>query len=425
MGHRFAALSFTPTVRELQRQAGSRSSYAAMDQGEDYNYLLSDREAGFIAQRDSMYMASVSETGWPYIQHRGGPTGFIKVIDESHIGFVDYSGNRQYVSTGNFLNDSRVALFFMDYVNRRRLKLLGRVMIIGSDHEALSELRDQDYVAAVERGFLIKVEAFDWNCPQHITPRFTQEQIRTELLSSQPQTNQEQAAPSNTEPTVLGAGPLELVVAGMRQLTEDVRSYELRRVDGGELPGFSAGSHLRIPVQLPNGELIEREYSIASNPANRQSYEIAVLRETLGRGGSSALHSQFVLGTRLRTGLPINQFSLEGDDRPSVLIAGGIGITPLRSMAYELRRTNKEFKLKYAGKSPKAMAYADELQEEFGEHVSFHTSDSRLDLKALLTTLAPETLIYACGPERLIAGILKAASEFQIPEQQIRFERFE
>ena len=160
MAHRFAEVAFTPEIRSIQAKMGSRSSYAAMDSGEDYNYLLGAREADFIGARDSFYMASVSETGWPYVQHRGGATGFMKVIDERTIGFADFSGNRQYVSTGNFRGDDRVSLFFMDYPNRRRLKMLGRVRTVDLDEpELLARLEDADYPAQIERGFIIEVEA--------------------------------------------------------------------------------------------------------------------------------------------------------------------------------------------------------------------------------------------------------------------------
>lgn len=178
MGHKFAEIAFTESVRQVQQQQGSRDNYAGMDHGADYNHRLSDAEVSFLAERDSFYMSSVSETGWPYVQHRGGPAGFMRVIDEQTIGFADFRGNRQYVSTGNFLNNDRVALFFMDYPNRRRLKLLGRIRELGKDEtQLLLQLKTEGYRALIERGFVIKVEGFDWNCPQHITPRFTQLQL--------------------------------------------------------------------------------------------------------------------------------------------------------------------------------------------------------------------------------------------------------
>lgn len=180
MGHKFAEIAFTQTVKDLQEAHGSRKSYARMEAGEDSNNILSAREAGFIAARDSFYMASVSETGWPYVQHRGGPAGFVRVLDEKTLGFADFRGNKQYVSVGNLTKDNRVSLFFMDYPNKARLKLLGRATLIETaDAAILDKLELPDYRARVERGILIEIEGFDWNCPQHITPRFTEAEIHT------------------------------------------------------------------------------------------------------------------------------------------------------------------------------------------------------------------------------------------------------
>ena len=182
MAHQFAKIAFTDSVREQQRLNKSRDMYAGMDDGEDYNFLLGEREKQFIQDRDSFYMASVSETGWPYVQHRGGPSGFMRVLDERTLGFADFSGNRQYVSVGNLVKDDRVSLFFMDYPSRTRLKLLGRVRLIDrNDSEVLPRLELDDYRARVEHGMIIEVEAFDWNCPQHITPRFTEAEIEARL----------------------------------------------------------------------------------------------------------------------------------------------------------------------------------------------------------------------------------------------------
>ncbi|MDX2143683.1 MAG: pyridoxamine 5'-phosphate oxidase family protein [Rhodospirillaceae bacterium] len=178
MGHKFAEIAFSAEAKALQVQHGSRDSYARMEGGPDVNHLLSAREAEFIGARDSFYMATVGANGWPYVQHRGGPAGFVRVLDETTLGFADFRGNRQYVSVGNLATDDRVSLFFMDYAHRRRLKLLGRaVMVPTEDTGLLARLELPDYRARVERGILIKVEAFDWNCPQHITPRFTAAEI--------------------------------------------------------------------------------------------------------------------------------------------------------------------------------------------------------------------------------------------------------
>ena len=180
MPHRYAEIAFTPTVKKAQEELGSRNAYARMEGApETRNHRLGEAEAQFISARDSFYMATVSETGWPYIQHRGGPIGFVRVLDDATIGFADFRGNRQYISLGNLMSDDRVSLFFMDYPNKTRLKLFGRAKIIGPDDEAtLSRLETPGYRARVERGFLVKVEGFDWNCPQHITERYTLDELR-------------------------------------------------------------------------------------------------------------------------------------------------------------------------------------------------------------------------------------------------------
>lgn len=180
MGHKFAELAFTPNVRLEQERHGSRKSYARAESGPDHHDILGVRETEFIQTRDSFYMASVSETGWPYVQHRGGPIGFLKVLDARTIGFADFRGNRQYVSVGNFTNDNRVALILMDYPARLRLKILGRVNVT-DDKETLQKLSIGAYQASIERGILIEIHAFDWNCPQHITPRYSIDEIKSQL----------------------------------------------------------------------------------------------------------------------------------------------------------------------------------------------------------------------------------------------------
>jgi predicted pyridoxine 5'-phosphate oxidase superfamily flavin-nucleotide-binding protein len=139
--------------------------------------VLTEREIAFIAARDSFYMASVSEDGWPYVQHRGGPAGFLQRIAGNRIGFADYSGNRQYLSAANLAADDRVSLFLMDYPNRRRLKLIGHAHR-NENPATISALTMPHYAANAESAFVIDVIGFDWNCPQHITPRFTEGEVK-------------------------------------------------------------------------------------------------------------------------------------------------------------------------------------------------------------------------------------------------------
>lgn len=177
----FFDLAFTPSVQAAQEANGSRRAYARHHEESAGPDHLSDNETAFIVERDSFYMATVSETGWPYLQHRGGPKGFIKVLNDRTLGLADFRGNRQYVSLGNLTSDDRAALFFMDYPRQVRLKLLARVRAVdlANEPKLATALVDANYKAKVERGLLIRVEAFDWNCPQHITPRFSAEEVRS------------------------------------------------------------------------------------------------------------------------------------------------------------------------------------------------------------------------------------------------------
>ncbi len=183
MAHTFGSLVFTPVIKALQERYGSRRQYAKQDEAGVSRDRLGPQESEFIAERDSFYMASVGETGWPYVQHRGGPKGFLKVIDESAIAFADFRGNKQYVSTGNLTKDNRVALIMVDYPGQTRLKILGHADIFegAAAQEWIERVREPGYKASIERVFVVRIDAFDWNCPQHITPRFTEEQIQEAL----------------------------------------------------------------------------------------------------------------------------------------------------------------------------------------------------------------------------------------------------
>ena len=187
MGRRFAELAFTPLVKEQQEKHGSRHLYERAEQSGNAHHTidrLGDHEREFISDQDGFYMGSTSETGWPYIQYRGGEKGFLRILDDKTLGFADLRGNKQYISTGNLQHDNRVALFFMDYAHQQRLKILGCAEVHEGDETAqrlLPELVVPEEKTPAERAVLIHVEAFDWNCPQHITPRYTVEELEASL----------------------------------------------------------------------------------------------------------------------------------------------------------------------------------------------------------------------------------------------------
>jgi predicted pyridoxine 5'-phosphate oxidase superfamily flavin-nucleotide-binding protein len=182
MTYTFLDIASTPSVKAAQAANGSLSQWERFAGDRSFERLTAD-EAAFIAARDSFYLASVSETGWPYVQHRGGPPGFLKVLDEKTLAFVDFRGNRQYISLGNAAANNRVALILVDYPNRARLKIYARAEArpLADDPELAARLALPGYRARTERAFVLHLEAFDWNCPQHITPRFTEAEIAAAL----------------------------------------------------------------------------------------------------------------------------------------------------------------------------------------------------------------------------------------------------
>ena len=179
MPYGFLDTASTPSVRAAQAANGSRELWEQFSDDRQSD-RFTEHETAFIAARDRCYMASVSQTGWPYVQHRGGPPGFLRVLDETTLGFADFRGNRQYISLGNIMANDRVALILMDYPNRTRLKILAHIEArdLRTDAVLAASLALPGYRAKAERAFLLRLVAFDWNCPQHITPRFTAAEIQ-------------------------------------------------------------------------------------------------------------------------------------------------------------------------------------------------------------------------------------------------------
>ncbi len=178
MSYGFLDIAVTPSVQAVQSKMGAEHIWQDFKGHRDFDRFTED-EAAFIAGRDSFYIATVSETGWPYVQHRGGAQGFLKLVDDRTLAFADYRGNRQYISTGNLAINDRACLFLMDYAHRARLKVYVHVETLALDDDpALTELVTvPGYRAKLERIFRLRLEAFDWNCPQHITPRFTEQEV--------------------------------------------------------------------------------------------------------------------------------------------------------------------------------------------------------------------------------------------------------
>ncbi len=183
MPHQYLQTLVTPAVAHAQERLGSRVAMERLVAGWDTDAELGPGETEFIAARDSFYLATVGESGWPYVQHRGGPAGFLRVLDDRTLAWADVRGNRQYVSTGNLEASPKASLMLMDYANKRRLKVLGTIDILatGDDADLATSVTVAGWDAKVEQVMRLRVEGFDWNCPQHITQRWTRDELAPAL----------------------------------------------------------------------------------------------------------------------------------------------------------------------------------------------------------------------------------------------------
>jgi len=428
MSRAFADISFTPSVKAAQSLYGSRDANMGFELAEDPRHTLTEPEMAFISGRDSMYMATVSETNWPYVQHRGGPTGFIRVLDERTIGFADFKGNRQYISVGNINAEARISLILMDYPNRRRLKLWGHARIVHESEspEVIAALEDPTYRARIERGIVIRIEAIEWNCPQHIMPRFTEQEVEHFIAPILEENRVLKTQHKPSLPAVIGDGPLPLQITAVRQLTPAVRLFRLEHAQGELLPAVTPGSHLKVPFVTTEGKFDSRHYSICHVDAGRDYYEIAVQRQEDGKGGSTAIHQQYQIGLHLMCDSPRNQFTLHDDGRPALLIAGGIGITPLIPMLRWFVRKNQQVQLHYAGRSLAQMAFSKKLLREFAPQLHLYdaAAGSRLQLEQVMRSAAADAEFYICGPQKLLTEVQSVATKLNIAPERIHTERF-
>jgi predicted pyridoxine 5'-phosphate oxidase superfamily flavin-nucleotide-binding protein len=196
MNKNFTQYAFTDSVKKVQVRYGTRDAYARMEQAGD-RYRLTAEEVSFIQSRDSFYTATVGENDWPYVQFRGGEKGFLRVLEDTTIGYAEFRGNGQYISTGNIEANQKTALILMDYPNQQRLKIWAEATIPESadDPKLREQLEVAGYVGQIERLVVLKVQALDWNCPRHITPRYTVDEIQALINDAPGHTSLENADP--------------------------------------------------------------------------------------------------------------------------------------------------------------------------------------------------------------------------------------
>jgi hypothetical protein len=172
-------IAFTPSVKAIQKQMGSRKQYARMEEGAGWSDIITQELVDFLSEVDSMYLATANMDGRPYIQHRGGPKGFLKVLDDRTLAFADFMGNRQYISLGNLAENNQAFLFLMDYATQTRIKVWGTAEVITDDPDLLKQLTDSQYKGKAERVIRFHVEAWDANCRQHIPLKYSQEDVES------------------------------------------------------------------------------------------------------------------------------------------------------------------------------------------------------------------------------------------------------
>ncbi|MBV6323776.1 pyridoxamine 5'-phosphate oxidase family protein [Duganella violaceipulchra] len=305
MGHAYYDIAFTDSVKSMQEKRGSRRLYAGAGQENLGDVRLGTRETEFIAQADHFFQSTIGETGWPYVQHRGGPPGFLKVIDRYTIGFADLGGNRQYISLGNLSGDGRIALIIMDWSARRRLKIMGRVTLVdaASDRGLVASLAMPGY-GVPERAYVIKIAGYDWNCPQHITERITRASVEPELRALRDQVAQLRCAAqqaSGGPQIIAGDGPLHLVVRAVRQATPQIRVHELTSIDGLPLPDdLSAGAHLEIALSEENGARVPAHYAITALVGRNEAFEISLRSSEPAEATARQRQAAWGLGTVVR-----------------------------------------------------------------------------------------------------------------------------
>ena len=377
-----------------------------------------------ISQSDSFFVSSASLTKEKNehnvdASHRGGFPGFIKVLSNSRLLIPDYQGNSMFNTLGNIHVYPKAGIIIVDFDNSRVLQLSGNANILWDQQD------DTNHSSGTKRFWELSVEKWqetkipkgvNWNF-QDYSPHNPRELKVKEL-----------EVKGEIKSAIDANGRMALRVSQVTKKTKRINVYQLQAQEGTVLPAFEAGAHLPIEVTLDNGKNVMRHYSILSSSQENRFYEIAIQNEEQGRGGSKALHQQLRLSRVVNVLPPKNEFSLTPNNQHVVLIAGGIGITPILSMLRELVDKNASFEIHYTAKSEAELAFKKEVQALAGSKAHFYTSQGkqvkRLDLQYLIKNSHAHSHVYMCGPIRMISQVRELATEHNWPESHVHFESF-
>lgn len=391
--------------RKLSLDAGTTPSRPVTTR---QGVTLGGEQKTLIADADTFFVASANPGHGVDASHRGGPPGFVRILNQQCLRIPDYAGNSLFNTLGNLTVYPHAGLLFLDFETGCVLQLTGEAKILW-DQDGLDD-------QAGGTGRYWELDIKQWIETQ--LPR----KLRWGLPDYSPY-NPERQQNASSEPAAM-----KLVVTQIVQKTQRIKAFQLAAVSGAKLPAIKAGAHLPVRVALPDGALAYRQYSILSDPAVRNYYEIAVLLEPEGRGGSLFMHESVVGNQLIEVGVPRNDFPLSKTGEHHILIAGGIGVTPILSMLKSLVARWASLEVHYAARSVLDLAYRDEVNFLSAGRASFYHPDglgaSRLNLDQLLSKPDPDTHVYVCGPVRMIDAVRSLADTYHWKLDQIHFEIF-
>lgn len=366
--------------------------------------MLTSEHQDWIARADTLFVASADPEQGADASHRGGKPGFVQFLNPWRLRIPDYAGNSMFNTLGNFTSYPHAGLAFVDFEQGRLLQLTGRPVIHW-------DLADPDGRTGGSGRF--------WD--------FEVEAWRESALALRLEWEFLDYSPFHPQQTHT-AGDLVLQVAEIHQETDRIKRFRLRAFDDTALPVFSPGAHLPVTLDLKQGERVQRYYSILSAPDTRGYYDIAVLNEARSRGGSRHLHESVQVGDQLMGSQPKNEFPLADSAEHSILIAGGIGITPILSMLRSLHERSQSCEVHYSAKRWSDLAFRRDIEELAGNRAEFYASQERdgrrIDVQAVLSQPNAGVHIYVCGPRSLITSVRDIAADNGWPTEQIHFESF-
>jgi len=390
-----------------------RRDWKRLDTGEpndsvtcEYGKKLGQIQRALIEKADTFFVTSAHPEHGIDASHRGGQPGFVQIINNQQLRIPDFAGNSMFNTLGNFTSYPYAGLIFIDFETGQILQLTGQP-------EILWQLDDpQNETGGTHRYWQLDITCWRQSTLPH---RFV-----WEFLDASPYIPEHRKTQTKNS--------ISLTVKRIQQETDRVKSFCLRASDNRELPAFQAGAHIQVHLKLLDGSITKRHYSLLNSPADRKTYEIAVLKEPDGRGGSLYMHEQIHQGDVLQVSIPKNEFTMTTKSEHNILIAGGIGITPIVSMLHKLTADNKSCELHYSASTFSDLALRQRVEQLAGDRAHFYATKEpdgrRMDIDKIMATPRPGVQVYVCGPRGLINAVRNSADLLGWPSAQIHFESF-